>query len=398
MPGDKGIAHIENLKGTSMRDIAILGSTGSIGTQALEVAALYKDRFRVTALTAHHNAALLFEQVRAIRPLMAGLTSPIPWEQVPEDVRFCDWHFGADALAVAASQVPADAVLVSVVGIAGLQGVMAAIAAGRQVLLANKEALVAGGSLVTKATQKAGKMLLPVDSEHSAIFQCLQGAGDNKPEKLLLTASGGPFRTLTKEQIRTATKEQALHHPNWQMGKKITIDSATMFNKTLEVMEARWLFDMSEDQIEVVIHPQSVIHSAVAFDDGAVIAQLGTPDMRLPILYAMAYPARLSTGGAKLDLTELTQLTFEKPDEARFPSLRLGRECLKAGGGACCVLNGANEVAVEAFLNGRITFGAIFDLVEETLMRVGSMPANTLEAVYQADEAARRTARGLLSH
>ena len=380
-----------------MRDIAILGSTGSIGTQALEVAALHKDLFRITALTAHRNAALLYEQVRAFRPLMAGLTSPIPWEDVPEDVRFCDWHFGAGALEIAASQVPADAVLVSVVGIAGLSGVMAALSSGRQVLLANKEALVAGGALVTAAAKKAGKALLPVDSEHSAIFQCLQGAGENRPEKLLLTASGGPFRTFPKDKILSATKEQALNHPNWQMGKKITIDSATMFNKALEIMEARWLFDMPEDRIEVVIHPQSVIHSAVAFVDGAVIAQLGTPDMRLPILYAMAYPQRLPTGGAKLDLTGLNQLTFEKPDEERFPSLRLGRESLRAGGGACCILNGANEVAVEAFLSGQIAFGSIFDVVEETLWKVGAMPADSLEAVFRADEAARRMARSLLS-
>jgi len=381
-----------------MRDIAILGSTGSIGTQALEVAALHKEQFRITALTAHRNAALLFEQVRAFRPLMAGLTSPIPWEEVPVDVRFCDWHFGEDALKIPASQVPAHAVLVSVVGIAGLQGVMAALEAGRQVLLANKEALVAGGALVTAAAQKAGLMLLPVDSEHSAIFQCLQGAGDNRPEKLLLTASGGPFRTWTKEQIQNATLAQALNHPNWQMGKKITVDSASMFNKALEIIEARWLFDMPEEKIEVVVHPQSVIHSAVTFTDGAVIAQLGTPDMRIPILYAMTYPSRLPTGGTALDLTTLTQLTFEKPDEMRFPSLRLGRECLKAGGSACCVLNGANEVAVEAFLAGQIAFGDIFNLVEETLSRVGNSSAASLNAVYQADEVARRTALNILSH
>ncbi len=380
-----------------MRDIAILGSTGSIGTQALNVAALHQNQFRITALTAHRNAELLFEQVRVFKPLMAGLTSPIPWEQVPEDVRFCDWHFGEDALEIAAGQVPADAVLVSVVGIAGLRGVMAALNAGRQVLLANKEALVAGGALVTAAAKKAGKALLPVDSEHSAIFQCLQGAGENKPEKILLTASGGPFRTWEQDRIKSATLTQALNHPNWQMGKKITIDSATLFNKTLEVMEACWLFDMPEDRIKVVVHPQSVIHSAVEFTDGAVIAQLGTPDMRLPILYAMAYPRRLPTGGSKLDLTSMNQLTFEKPDETRFPSLRLGRECLRAGGGACCILNGANEVAVEAFLAGRIAFGAIFDVVEETLLKVGSMSAGSLEEVYQANEAARRTAFSLLA-
>jgi 1-deoxy-D-xylulose-5-phosphate reductoisomerase len=380
-----------------MRDIAILGSTGSIGTQALQVAALHKDKFRITALTAHHNAWLLFEQVRAFRPLMAGLTSPIPWEDVPEDVRFCAWHFGQDALRVAAQDVPADAVLVSIVGIAGLQGVMAAISAGRQVLLANKEALVAGGALVTQAAKKSGQPLLPVDSEHSAIFQCLQGAGENRPEKILLTASGGPFRTWPKDQIQNATLAQALNHPNWQMGRKITIDSASMFNKALEVIEARWLFDMPSEQIEVVIHPQSVIHSAVAFQDGAVIAQLGTPDMRLPILYAMAYPRRLPTGGTPLDVFALSQLTFERPDEDRFPSLRLARECLKAGGCASCVMNAANEAAVNAFLNGEIPFGAIFSIVEETLQQAGSGPADTLAAVFEADQAARRTANTLIS-
>jgi 1-deoxy-D-xylulose-5-phosphate reductoisomerase len=381
-----------------MRDIAILGSTGSIGTQALEVAGLHKDQFRITALTAHHNAALLFEQVRTFRPLMAGLTLPIPWEDIPEDVRFCEWHFGEDALKAAASQVPSDAVLVSVVGIAGLQGVMAALQAGRQVLLANKEALVAGGALVTAAAKKAGKALLPVDSEHSAIFQCLQGANGNSPEKILLTASGGPFRLWPAEEIRRATVEQALCHPNWHMGRKITIDSASMFNKALEIIEARWLFDMPEEKIEVVIHPQSVIHSAVQFQDGAVIAQMGMPDMRLPILYAMAYPRRLPTGGGAPDLFAISRLTFEKPDEARFPSLRLARESLQAGGGACCVMNGANEVAVGAFLEGRIAFGAIFELVEETLNQVGSLSIPTLEAVYQADNAARRKAHELLSN
>ena len=380
-----------------MRDIAILGSTGSIGTQALQVAALHKDKFRITALTAHHNVQLLFEQVRAFRPLMAGLPAPIPWEDIPEDVRFCDWHFGQDALRVAAQDVPADAVLVSIVGIAGLQGVMAAISAGRQVLLANKEALVAGGALVTQAAKKSGQLLLPVDSEHSAIFQCLQGAGENRPEKILLTASGGPFRTWQKDQIQNATLAQALNHPNWQMGRKITIDSASMFNKALEVIEARWLFDIPSEQIQVVIHPQSIIHSAVAFKDGAVIAQLGTPDMRLPILYAMAYPRRLSIGGAPLDLFALSQLTFERPDEDRFPSLRLARECLKAGGHACCVMNAANEAAVNAFLNGEIPFGAIFRIVEETLQKAGSGPADTLTAVFEADQAARRTANAMIS-
>ncbi len=381
-----------------MRDIAILGSTGSIGTQALDVAQKHKDQFRITALTAHSNKALLFEQIRQFRPKMAGLTTPIAWKDIPEDVRFCDWYFGEDALQACASLAPADAVLVSVVGFAGLRGVMAAIKAGRHVLLANKEALVAGGALVTEAAQAAGVMLLPVDSEHSAIFQCLQGADGNKPEKLILTASGGPFRTWAKDDIYKAAKEQALQHPNWQMGRKITIDSASMFNKALEIMEARWLFDMPSEKIEVVVHPQSVIHSAVVYRDGAMLAQMGTPDMRLPILYAMAYPQRLPIGGEALNLTTISQLTFEMPDEDRFPSLRMGRECLKAGGSACCVLNSANEVAVEAFLNDQISFGGIFRLVEETLNKVGDQPAGSLEALIKADATARDTARNLLKH
>ena len=381
-----------------MRDIVILGSTGSIGTQALQVAALHRDQFRITALTAHQNAALLFEQVRVFRPLMAGLTVPIPYEDIPEDLRYCDWRFGESAMEECALYAPANAVLVSVVGFAGLRGVMAAIKAGRQVLLANKEALVAGGALVTQALKNSGLQLLPVDSEHSAIFQCLQGAVGNRPEKLILTASGGPFRTWSKAQIERATIEQALNHPNWRMGHKITIDSASMFNKALEIMEARWLFDMPEDKIEVVVHPQSVIHSAVCYRDGAVVAQLGTPDMRLPILYAMAYPDRLPTGGMALDLTAISTLTFEKPDEDRFPSLRLGRAALRAGGSACCVFNGANEMAVEAFLAGAIPFGGIFHLVEDTLNKVGSLDASSLEAIFEADALARRTAHDLLAN
>lgn len=380
-----------------MRKIAILGSTGSIGTQALQVAALYPDLFCVTALTANRNAELLFEQVRTFRPAMAGLTTPIPWDEIPEDVRFCDWRFGDEALLAAANEAPAQDVLVAVVGIAGLLAVMEAIKAGRRVLLANKEALVAGGSLVMKAAKDAGQPLLPVDSEHSAIFQCLQGAGGNKPEKLYLTASGGPFRTWVREDILRATPQQALRHPNWQMGRKITIDSASMFNKALEIIEARWLFDMPAEKIQVVVHPQSILHSAVVFADGAVIGQMGTPDMRLPILYAMAYPQRLPTGGAPLDLFQASQLTFEQPDDTRFPSLSMAGECLRAGGAACCILNAANEVAVEAFLDGRIPFGGIFDLVAQTLDRMGPGDAGTLEAVFQADQDARRVARNVLN-
>ena len=379
-----------------MQTISILGSTGSIGTQALQLVALHPERFRVVAMTGHRNRELFFQQVRTFRPEMAGLTEPIPMEDIPADLRFCRWVMGKDALRVAAAEVPADMVLVSVVGIAGLQSVMDALHANRQVLLANKEALVTGGHLVMDAAKKIGKPLLPVDSEHSAIFQCLQGAADNTPVKLLLTASGGPFRTWEKERIYNATRQEALNHPNWAMGAKITIDSASMFNKALEIIEARWLFDMAPEKIEVVVHPQSIIHSAVEFADGAVIAQLGAPDMRVPIQYAMSYPERLPTGSKALDLFALGQLTFERGDEVRFPALRIVKECLNAGGAACTILNGANEAAVAAFLKDEIPFGGITRLVEGALEKLGPMPAGNLDDIFHADQEARRVVAELL--
>ena len=284
-------------------------------------------------------------------------------------------------------------VLVSIVGIAGLQGVMDALNAGKQVLLANKEALVTGGHLVTELARKAGKPLLPVDSEHSAIFQCLQAAGGNKPEKILLTASGGPFRTWEKARIEKATRAEALKHPNWNMGAKITVDSASMFNKGLEIMEARWLFDMTEDRIEVVVHPQSIVHSAIVFRDGAVLAQLGEPDMRVPIGYAMAFPERIETGVPAPDLFALGSLTFEKPDEEKFPALRMARECLRAGGAACTVFNGANEEAVAAFLREEIPFGEIAVRVERALDKLAGLPADCIEDIWKADRLAREAAR-----
>lgn len=381
------------------RRLAILGSTGSIGTQALQVAALHQDKFEVAALVANTSREKLFEQVRAFRPKLAGLVQPIPKEELPQDVRFCEWVFGPEALTLAA-QCDCDDVLVSVVGMVGLSSVLCALAHHKRVLLANKEALVAGGRLVMEAAaREGGRSLLPVDSEHSAIFQCLEGAGGNQLRRILLTCSGGPFRTWAREDIRSATKAQALRHPNWVMGQKITIDSATLFNKALEMIEAKWLFSASPKQIEVAIHPQSIVHSGVEFADGALIAQLGTPDMRLPILYAMSYPDRLPTGGEPLDLFRLQTLTFERPDPDRFPSLRLARACMEAGGAAGCVLNAANEVAVGELLHSSeqepMRIGRIFDIVEETLNRAGSLPADTLEDVLQADRLARNIAAGL---
>ncbi len=376
-----------------MQTIAILGSTGSIGTQALELVRLHPEEFRVVALTARSSREKLFAQVREFRPEVAGLTEPIPMSEIPEDVRFCRWVMGADALHAAAAEVPADMVLVSVVGIAGLQSVMDALGANRQVLLANKEALVTGGHLVMDAAKRIGKPILPVDSEHSAIFQCLQAAGGNQPVRLLLTASGGPFRTWTREQMQNATRAQALKHPNWSMGAKITIDSASMFNKALEIIEAHWLFDMPPEKIQVVVHPQSIVHSAVEFADGAVLAQLGVPDMRVPIAYAMTYPRRIPTGSKPLDLFSIGTLTFEPGDPVRFPALRLAGECLNAGGAACTILNGANEIAVAAFLRDVIPFGAISRIVEGTLEACGAMPADTLDDIFHADLEARRVAK-----
>ncbi len=378
-----------------MQTISILGSTGSIGTQALAVVRLHPDEFQVKMLTARRNAEKLFEQVREFRPEAAGLTEPIPMADIPENVRFCHWVMGEEALHAAAVEVPAELVLVSVVGIAGLQSVMDAIGANRQVLLANKEALVTGGHLVMDAAKKIGKPILPVDSEHSAIFQCLQAAGGNRPVRLLLTASGGPFRTWTREQMENATRAQALKHPNWSMGAKITVDSASMFNKALEIMEARWLFDMPAEKIQVVVHPQSIVHSAVEFADGAVLAQMGVPDMRVPIAYAMTYPHRIPTGSQPLDLFSVGTLTFEQGDPVRFPALRLAGECLRAGGAACTVLNGANEMAVDAFLHDRIRFGDISRIVEETLNRCGNLPADTLADIFEADRQARRVAASI---
>ena len=372
-----------------MKKIAILGSTGSIGTQALDVCARHPEEYRVTALTAYGSKEKLFEQVRRFRPEMAGLAGGISREEIPEDLKGCRWMSGPEALRAAASQVEADQVLVSIVGIAGLQSVMDALSAGRQVLLANKEALVTGGHLVMEKARRMGKPLLPVDSEHSAIFQCLQGAGPNRPVKLLLTASGGPFRTWSREDIRRATREQALNHPNWHMGAKITVDSASMFNKGLEIMEARWLFDMPAEKIQVVIHPESIVHSAVAFEDGAVLAQLGVPDMRVPIGYAMSFPRRETTGVSEPDLFSLGRLTFEAPDEEKFPSLRMAREALAAGGAACAVLNGANEAAVAAFLRGEIAFGEIYNRVERALEKLAGLKADTLEDIFEADRLAR---------
>ncbi len=377
------------------RTIAILGATGSIGTQALDIARRYPDHFYPVCLTAHASAEKLFQLVREFRPQVAALeTEP---REIPEDVKFCRWIFGKNSSARALAESGAEDALCAIVGIAGLDAVWTALDHCQRVLLANKEALVTGGNLVMEKAARLNQPLLPVDSEHSAIFQCLQGAGPNRPRRLILTASGGALRDFPLEKLYYATPADVLKHPTWVMGKKITVDCATMLNKGLEVIEAHYLFHMPVDKIHVTIHPQSVVHSMVEFEDGAVLAQMGNPDMRGPIGYAMGYPHRLDYQARPLDFAAFSQLTFQAPDLKRYPCLGLALEAIRAGGTAPVILNGANEVAVAAFLMERIPFGAIAETVEKTLNRIQTAPVRSIEDVYAADALARKTAEQFLA-
>lgn len=377
-----------------MRTLAILGATGSIGRQALDIVRRVPERFRVTALTAHSRAEELFDLVREFRPAVAALTQEP--ETLPEDVRFCTWFFGEDALGKAVEAAQADDVLSAVVGIAGLPAALKALEVSKRLLLANKEALVTGGDLVMARAAALHKPVVPVDSEHSAIFQCLQAQGGNPVAKLILTASGGPFRTWEQAEIDRATREQALGHPTWKMGAKITVDCASMMNKGFEVIEAHHLFNMPLDKIDVIVHPQSVVHSMVEFEDGAVLAQLGAPDMRVPIGYALGYPERIPFGGERLDFARIASLTFEAPDMTRFPCLRMALDAQRSGGVMPVALNGANEEAVAAFLKGQIRFGMIAGTLEQVLDRTPQAAVKSAEDVYAADRAARALAREIL--
>ncbi len=377
-----------------MRTIAILGATGSIGTQALDIVRRYPERFRASCLTANASSEKLFELVRAFRPDVAALN--VEPEHIPEDVRFCQWFFGPDSTVKALEAArPMDA-LCAIVGIAGLDAVWRALDVCQRVLLANKEALVTGGDLVMKKAAEKGIPMLPVDSEHSAIFQCLQARQGNPVKRLLLTCSGGALRDWDKGRIYNATVRDVLAHPTWSMGGKITVDCATRINKGLEVIEAHHLFDMPAERIDVVIHPQSVIHSMVEFEDGAVLAQLGMPDMRGPIGYAMGYPDRLPYDARPVDFFALGHLDFTAPDSERFPCLDMAVQTLKTGGSAPVVLNGANEVAVAAFLKGQIPFGRIPEIIGATLNAVPVTPIRSIADVYAADAAARRAAEAAL--
>ena len=377
------------------RTIAILGATGSIGTQALDIARRYPDHFYPVCLTAHASAEKLFQLVREFRPRVAALE--IEPREIPEDVKFCQWIFGKNSSARVLAESGAEDALCAIVGIAGLDAVWTALDHCQRVLLANKEALVTGGNLVMEKAARLNKPLLPVDSEHSAIFQCLQGAGPNRPRRLILTASGGALRDFPLENLYHATPADVLKHPTWVMGKKITVDCATMLNKGLEVIEAHYLFHMPVEKINLTIHPQSVVHSMVEFEDGAVLAQMGNPDMRGPIGYAMGYPHRLDYQARPLDFAAFSQLTFQAPDLKRYPCLGLALEAIRAGGTAPVILNGANEVAVAAFLMERIPFGAIAETVEKTLNRIQTAPVRSIEDVYAADALARKTAEQFLA-
>jgi len=378
----------------NQKSIAILGATGSIGGQALDLVRRYPDRFSAVCLSANSSSEKLFELVREFRPKAAGMVCEP--ERIPDDLKFCQWFFGADCSVRMLEAVKPDSALCAITGIAGLDAVWTALDLCREVLLANKEALVTGGDLVMEKARRLNKALLPVDSEHSAIFQCLQAAQGNIPRSILLTASGGALRDWPKERIESARVDEVLCHPTWNMGKKITVDCASMVNKGLEIIEAHHLFSMPAEKIRVVVHPQSIIHSMVEFEDGAVLAQLGCPDMRGPIGYAMSYPERLPYEAKRLDFAEIAKLSFQEPDLDRFPALGYAVESLKAGGGMPIVFNGANEIAVAAFLRGQIPFGMIPRILRDALDAVPQRRISCIADVYQADSDARARANDLI--
>lgn len=385
-----------------MKKVVILGSTGSIGRQALEVIRALPGQFKVTGLAAGGNWRLLARQIREFQPEAAVLADERELNYLRRELNYAglplpDLAWGKAGLENLAVMPGADLVLVAVTGALGIYPTIAAIKAGKDVALANKETLVAAGPLIMSMVQRQQTALLPVDSEHSAIWQCLRGQETKTVEKIILTASGGPFRLFSREELANVTVAMALAHPQWQMGEKITVDSATLMNKGLEVIEAKWLFGVSYAQIEVVIHPQSIIHSAVEFVDGSILAQMGRPDMRLPLQYALTYPERLPGCCSRLSLTGLPPLTFEAPDTDRFPSLKLALEAGETGGTMPAVLNAANEVAVAAFLQQRIPFPAIPGVVSRVMEKHAAIGQPTLEEIMKADSWARETAAVLIN-
>lgn len=376
------------------RRIAILGSTGSIGTQAIEVVLAHPEAFEVEVLVANNNVDLLIEQAAKVRPNVAVICNEALYDRVfsaldPLGIKV---YAGAKAVASVVQMESIDIVLTAMVGYAGLLPTIKAIEAGKHIALANKETLVVAGELITQLAQEKGVNIYPVDSEHSAIFQCLVGEFHNPIEKIILTASGGPFRGKTRDFLKNITKEQALKHPNWSMGAKITIDSATLMNKGLEVIEAKWLFGLTPAQIEVIVHPQSIIHSMVQFEDGSIKAQMGLPDMRIPIQFALGYPQRLVSDFPRFNFMNYPALTFEQPDLQTFHNLQLAFDALERGGNMPCIINAANEVAVDAFLHDEIGFLEISEVIEECTQKVTYIAQPTYESYVKTDEETRRVA------
>ena len=390
---------MDSEKKNKKKQIAILGSTGSIGTQALQVIEEHPDLYEAYALTANNRVELLIAQARKFQPEVVVIANEEKYAQLKEALSDLPIkvYAGIDAVCQIVEAGPVDMVLTAMVGYAGLKPTINAIRAKKAIALANKETLVVAGELINQLTQQYHTPILPVDSEHSAVFQCLAGEVGNPIEKVILTASGGPFRTCTLEQLKSVTKTQALKHPNWEMGAKITIDSASMMNKGFEVIEAKWLFGVQPSQIEVVVHPQSVIHSMVQFEDGAVMAQLGIPDMKLPISYAFSYPKRLMSKAPRLDFNLYSTLTFEEPDMTRFRNLAFAFDAIRTGGNMPCILNAANEVVVAAFLRDEIGFLQMSDVIEKTMATSSFIATPTYEDYVATDAEARRVAASVMN-
>ena len=381
-----------------MRHIAILGSTGSIGTQTLQVIAANPDRFCVEVLTANNNVELLVEQALKFKPNSVVIANEEKYSLLRDALQHEEVkvYAGADAIAQVVTSPQIDLVVTAMVGYSGLIPTIEAIKAGRNIALANKETLVVAGELVNRLVEQYKVAILPVDSEHSAIFQCLMGENQSRVEKLILTASGGPFRGRNRAFLETVTPAAALKHPNWHMGAKVTIDSASMMNKGFEVIEAKWLFGMNPEQMEVVVHPQSIVHSMVQYTDGSIKAQLGVPDMRLPIQYALTFPERIAADFGRVDFTSCQTLTFEKPDLDTFRNLGLAYEAMHKGGTMPCILNAANEVAVDAFLREQCSFTAMSDLIGTTMAKSVFIPQPSLEDYVETDRSSRQLAQEYL--
>lgn len=378
--------------------IAILGSTGSIGTQTLSVIAQHNDKFEASVLTAGENVDLLIEQARQFEPDTVIIANEAKYAHLQDALADLPIkvYAGSDAIAQVVTSNEIDTVVTAMMGFSGLEATVNAVKAKKRIALANKETLVVAGDLITRLAVENQSEIIPVDSEHSAIFQCLVGEGKNDIEKIILTASGGSFRDKTAQELENITLQQALKHPTWNMGAKITIDSASLMNKGLEVIEARWLFDVDPDNIDVMVHPQSIVHSMVQFADGSVKAQMGLPDMRLPIQYALAFPHRINSDFERLSLSAMQNLTFEAPKYDLFPCLNIAYEALRRGGNTACVMNAANEVAVDAFLNERIKFTAIPSLIEKTINQVSWQASPNLDDYFACDKESRIVAQGLL--